>query len=185
MTEEDILRRAKDYLEKLSKGVDPLTGAEVGENDIVRNVRISKCLSYVAGFIDDVLAGGGKPEKRIERRRHVSRPAFSIDPAALAGFEYSESPLKISEIAERINSLSDVEGARKLSATVITNWLLSHGFLEEAMLGERKYRRVTDEGREIGIFQEERDGQTGKYMATFYTKGAQSFIIDNLEAILS
>lgn len=185
MTEEDILRRAKDYLEKLSKGVDPLTGAGVGEDDIVRNVRISKCLSYVAGFLDDVLAGGGKPEKKRSGERRRPRPAFSIDPAALAGFEYSESPLKISEIAERINSLSDVEGARKLSATVITNWLLSHGFFEEAMLGEKKYRRVTEAGREIGIFQEERDGQTGKYMATFYKKSAQEFIIDNLEAILS
>ena len=47
MTELEILQHAKDYLDKLAKGIDPLTDREVPENDIINNVRISRCL-YMA-----------------------------------------------------------------------------------------------------------------------------------------
>lgn len=36
MTELDILRHAKGYLDKLADGVDPLTGEPVPADDIVR-----------------------------------------------------------------------------------------------------------------------------------------------------
>ena len=36
MTELDIIRHAKDYLDKLAQGIDPLTGQAVPEDDVVR-----------------------------------------------------------------------------------------------------------------------------------------------------
>ena len=44
MTELEIMQHAKDYLDKLAKGIDPLTGREVPEGEIINNVRISRCL---------------------------------------------------------------------------------------------------------------------------------------------
>ena len=38
MTELEILQHAKDYLDKLAKGIDPLTDREVPENDIINNI---------------------------------------------------------------------------------------------------------------------------------------------------
>lgn len=46
MTELDKIARAQMYLEKLANGIDPLTNTEVPQNDIVNNVRISRCMFY-------------------------------------------------------------------------------------------------------------------------------------------
>lgn len=40
MTEMEKLGVAQIYIEKLAKGIDPLTDREVRENDIINNVRI-------------------------------------------------------------------------------------------------------------------------------------------------
>jgi hypothetical protein len=48
MTEMEIMQHAKDYLDKLAKGVDPLTGREVPENDIINNVRVNVNVECVA-----------------------------------------------------------------------------------------------------------------------------------------
>ena len=40
MTELEIMQHAKDYLDKLAKGIDPLTDRKVPEKDIINNVRI-------------------------------------------------------------------------------------------------------------------------------------------------
>lgn len=51
MTELDIIKHAKGYLDKLAEGVDPLTGAVVSNTDVVKQERISKCLTYVSGVL--------------------------------------------------------------------------------------------------------------------------------------
>lgn len=51
MTEIEINARAQMYLEKLANGINPLTDEEVAENDVVNNVRISRCLFYSSGIL--------------------------------------------------------------------------------------------------------------------------------------
>lgn len=59
MTELEIMQHAKDYLDKLAKGIDPLTDREVPEGDIINNVRISRCLFYVSDVLRQVIENGG------------------------------------------------------------------------------------------------------------------------------
>ena len=40
----EIMQHAKEYLDKLARGIDPLTGREVPEDEIINNVRISRRL---------------------------------------------------------------------------------------------------------------------------------------------
>ena len=40
----EIMQHAKEYLDKLARGIDPLTGREVPEDEIINNVRSSRCL---------------------------------------------------------------------------------------------------------------------------------------------
>lgn len=180
MTEREILKHAKNYIDSLANGINPLTGEPVNEGDIVNNVRISRCLFYVSGILGKVLSG----EKAIVPREKKSE--FSISAEKLEGFEYSAEPICVSDIAKRISALSDNDNMKKLPITRITKWLLKNGFLEERenTLGSiQKY--VTPAGKEIGLYQEEREGQYGSYVVTLYTTSAQHFVIDNLEAILA
>ena len=180
MTEKEIIKRAKDYIDGLANGMNPLTGEPVDESDIVNNVRISRCLFYVSGILEKVLNG----EKNILPR--VKKSTFSISAEKLENFEYSSEPILVSDIVERIMSLSENENMRKLPTSKITKWLLKNGFLEERKndLGKLK-KHVTSVGEEIGLYQEEREGQYGRYAVTLYTTSAQHFLIDNLEAILA
>ena len=77
MTEIEIIARAQMYLEKLANGVNPLTNEEVAENDVVNNVRISRCLFYVSGILGQITSTGSFEIKKSE---------FTLSPQQLANF---------------------------------------------------------------------------------------------------
>ena len=47
----DLLKHAKGYIEKLANGINPLTGENIPETDIINNIRISRCLFYVNNIL--------------------------------------------------------------------------------------------------------------------------------------
>ena len=48
MTDLETIKRAKLYMEKLANGIDPITDKEAPEDDIINNVRLSRCFFYVS-----------------------------------------------------------------------------------------------------------------------------------------
>ena len=79
MTELEIMQHAKDYLDKLAKGIDPLTGREVPEGEVINNVRISRCLLYVSDVLRQVIENGGvigAPSKKGELAPSDQRGPF-------------------------------------------------------------------------------------------------------------
>ena len=179
VTEQEIMQRAKLYIDKLANGMNPLTDEPLREEDIVNNVRISRCLFYVSGILEKVLQN-----PRIIEPNTRKKP-FGITREQLEKFEYSSEPLYISDIAGRLSALND-ENTKKMSSKRIPRWLVAHGFMEERMDSSgRTQKYVTSAGRDIVIYQEERTGPRGPYRVTLYTLDAQHFIIDNLDAILA
>lgn len=60
------------------------------------------------------------------------------------------------------------------------------GVLEEQTTPDGKsVKRPTEQGKELGIAAEKRMGVSGEYIVVVYDKGAQQFILDNMEAIVS
>ena len=116
-------------------------------------------------------------------RRKPSEP-FEITQAELAKFEFSETPLMISQITDRINALKTNTSAAKLKATDITEWLLSVGILKVVALDAKNYKLPSDIGSEMGISVERRSSSNGEYSIALYNIEAQKFIIDNLHAIV-
>ena len=58
MTELEKTKYAKSYVEQLANGVNPLTGSPIPEGDLLNNVRISRCLFYVADILRQVIEKG-------------------------------------------------------------------------------------------------------------------------------
>jgi len=116
-------------------------------------------------------------------RRKPYEP-FEITQAELAKFEFSETPLMISQITDRINALKTNTSAAKLKATDITEWLLSVGILKVVALDAKNYKLPSDIGSEMGISVERRSSSNGEYSIALYNIEAQKFIIDNLHAIV-
>ena len=183
MTELEIMQHAKDYLDKLAKGVDPLTGRKVPEGEIVNNVRISRCLSYVSDVLRQVIENGGIQVKTL---RESEKAPFALSFEDRARYPFGDWPLSASQIAQRLNELADLHAMQKLKATSITKFLQQSGLLfEEESPGGGKNKRPTEAGWKLGIATQQRSGQNGDYIAVVYDRQAQQFILDNLDAILA
>ena len=65
MNELETMQRAKMYIDNLANGVDPLTGEVISDDSVINNVRISRCLFYVSGVLEKVIANGGEVGKKI------------------------------------------------------------------------------------------------------------------------
>lgn len=180
MTELETLERAKMYMEKLANGINPIDGSVIPDEDIVNNVRLSRCFFYVSDVLRQVIENGGvTPQKKIKKE------PFSLTVEQREVFDFSAVPIPISEISKRINTLSTNENMSTLSYAVIRDWLMSLGMLEYALDGNGKnVVRPTPQGESIGIALEARNGANGPYFVVVYNLSAQHFILDNLDAII-
>lgn len=181
MTELETLNRARMYLEKLANGVNPLDGTTVPEDDVIHQVRISRCLFYVADVLRQVIENGG-----VHPQEKMKKAPFSLPLEQRAAFAFSSVPIPISEVTKRINDLNANADVEKLSYRTIGDWLLSIGMLEKELNGDGKtVKRPTPQGRQIGISLDARMGQNGAYFVVVYDVTAQHFLLDNLDAVIA
>lgn len=180
MTELETLQRAKMYIDKMANGINPLDDTPVKDGDVINNVRISRCLFYVSDTLRKVIENDG-----VIAAPKVRKQDFSMSADEIEKFEFSETPIPVSEIAKRINELTDTENSKKFSHRMITDWLIKTEFLVEIETAEgEKRKRPTQNGVDLGITVEERQGQRGIYHVVLYNQNAQKFITDNIFAIL-
>ena len=180
MTELEILERARMYIEKLANGINPIDGTVIPDEDVVNNVRLSRCFFYVADVLRQVIDNGGvTPQKKVKKE------PFSLSAEQRNAFEFSVVPIPISDVASRINALSNHENMATLGYAAIRDWLLSLGMLEDALDGNgHSVKRPTANGERIGIQLDARTGNNGPYFVVVYNIDAQHFIVDNLDAII-
>ena len=184
VTELDILMHAKGYLDKLSAGIDPLTDETVPDDDVVRKERISKCLCYVSGVLEQVIARGGLNSPASERKKRL--PAFSISDRALANVPVSETPITVTEFARRINDQVDPQAMEPLKAASILEYLTELGYLELIRQATgRSARRPTEQGNQLGITTVERQALEGSYTAVVYSPEAQQYLLTHMDQIIS
>lgn len=113
MTELEIMQHAKSCLDKLAKGINPLTDQEVSENDVINNVRISRCLFYVSDVLRQVIENGGvigAPTKKGELA------PYSLPFEARSRYTFGDWPLSASQIARRLNELVNLDAIIAINA---------------------------------------------------------------------
>ncbi len=179
MEEIEKLKRAKMYMEKLADGINPLDDTEVEESDTINNVRLSRCFFYVADILRQVIENGGV----VKKERRAKQPFFITD-QALENFAYSDEPIPITHVVERINNLINQDEMKKLFYKIVIDWLKEVGLLEDAN-GRFGTARTcpTEQGKSIGISIERRVGTRGEYFITYYNRNAQEFIINHIQVI--
>lgn len=174
----NLVSHAKNYIDDLAKGINPFTKEEVSENDIINNVKISRCLFYVSEILGEVISNSG-----VNRSTKPKQVDFNVDSIGIDEIEVSDAPVTVSIIAQRINAVKP-ENMKKLKVTAITNWLVSINMLEVLVINNQNRKRPTASGENLGLITEERFGQYGNYLSVEYNKNAQQFVIDNLNSII-
>ena len=190
MTELEIMERAKAYVEKLARGINPITGEEVPEGDVINHVRVSRCLFYVADVLRQVIENGGiraepagsEPRPQIARRSE--KAAFALTLEQREQYDFGDRAATVSTIAQQLNGFIDLDAMQKLKTTSITAYLTATGLLaEEVKPDGKRAKRPTDMGRKLGISIVLAQGPNGPYNLVVYDRQAQQFILDNLDAI--
>ncbi len=187
MTELEKIAYAKSFIDKLANGVNPIDDSTIPDNDVVNNVRLSRCFFYVSDLLRQVIENGGispAPQVQIVEKKSPKQPYYLL-PEQAENFEYSNVPITATEIFNRIMAVGPQEGVKSIPKKNLTKWLISLDLLEEVVVNETRIKRPTESGRETGILLEERIGQRGNYFVVLYNLYAQQFIIDNIEAMLN
>ena len=178
MTELETMQRAKMYLDKLSRGIDPITDREMPEDAVLNNVRICRCLHYVSGVLEQVIANGGVVGKR-------EGTPFVIDRARMANIRLTQTPVSLTEFTGNIVACMGDPNMKKPNAKAITGWLTQRGLMELTTDPEGKQRRLpTEAGFRAGLSTAHRMGANGEYLAVYYDANIQRLILDHLEEIL-
>lgn len=184
MTELEMIEQAKMYLDKIANGIDPLTDKPVSDDDLINNVRISRCLFFVSDVLRRVLENGG-----IGKKQQVKKPdkqPFSLSTEKIASFELSSVGIGVGDLTNRINMLVDKERMKVLKANAITDWFVEIGYLERHYDSYgHEYKRPTQSGAELGLKLDTRNFEGRTYEVVTYGVEAQRFILDNLEAIVA
>ena len=179
MNEIDKLKRAKLYMDKLANGVDPNSGMRVHEDDIVRDSRVIACFEYISRVLGWEIEAF---ENRTETPEKLRRRRVFISDDQLAQLQLNNGECKVSDIANEINRIIAGNETKKFQAAWINDWLESIGMLCRNAEGRRV---ATSEGEDIGISSKLKTRANGEeYYLNLYSVQAQSFIFDNLRAII-
>lgn len=181
MTELEKITLAKSYIDSLARGVNPIDNSIIPPDDVTNNVRIARCLFYVSDILSQVIENGGTETKV---KRYEVAP-FNLSDEARKNLVPESGKVTVRDLTAKINSLIDENTTRKLKSTTIGAWLLSIGMLETVTDNQGKNtKRPTEAGREMGIYTEEKISQYGvPYQTVCYSKEAQQFVFDNIEAL--
>ena len=170
--DQNKLKIAIDWINKLANGMNPLDGSTLPDSDIVNNVHISRCLFYVSHVLEDAGKKSSSRQKQYELE-------FQLTPE-IASKVYIAERTGIAMFVKEINKVIP-ENMQPLAASKVTQWLVSKGYLEEHQSGNgHKYKVPTELGTSIGLTSEWKDSSHGQYLAISYDANAQHFILENL-----
>ena len=174
------LQQAKECLEKLAAGIDPLTDEAIGENNVLCNKNVISCLSLAAEALESQIQ---ELDGRAARDKKQGRKAFFITESQFRKLSLNNGECKVSDIAKEINRVTEENGTNTMQAVWINNWLESVGLLFRNNDGNRV---ATDDGNEIGIKTVvEHTANVPDNYTNYYSLHAQTYIYDHLRDILA
>ena len=186
-----ILERAEMYLRKLSNGVNPLTDESLVENDVCRQERISKCLLYVADYLQQKIAPKGsrqndqKPQKKLQPRkvRELATAELVLSDESLAKFECAEEPISVSGFVRKVNDLIPAgSGMMPLMYADVAEVLSQEGVLVKADGDKGKELNLpSPHGEELGFMKAEAEIRGRHAVYTKCDLNAQKFILENIQ----
>ena len=186
MTELEKIQYTKSFVDQMANGVNPITGEPIPETDLLRHERISRGMQYVSNILQQTIIKTEAEQQREQVRRLLSdRPSFTLPYEKRKQISLSDSPVSVSQIVRQINDQIEDPNMRRLQSKQVTEWLTVMGML--AVKNDQKgipIKYPTDKGKQIGITSEHRSARGETYLVAVYSREAQQFIIDNLDAII-
>lgn len=186
MTELEKIQYTKSFVDQMANGVNPITGEPIPETDLLRHERISRCMQYVSNILQQTIIKTEAEQQREQVRRLLSdRPSFALPYEKRKQILLFDSPVSVKQIVKQINDQIEDPNMRRLQSKQVIEWLAVTGML--AVKNDQKgipIKYPTEKGKQLGITPEYRSARGETYLVAVYSREAQQFIIDNLDAII-
>jgi hypothetical protein len=180
MTQLELMIHAQNYIKSLANGFNPLDNSRLPENDIVNDIRISRCLFYVSAVLQEVINNDG----RVSSKSKQKKLPFTITPQQLHKIKISKVPISLSDFIKNINSVIDTENYKRLTYKELSGWLVAKGLLSVENIDGKNKKVITDKSNQAGISVAYRRYYEKTYTAIVYDQNAQKYILDNILDIL-
>ena len=188
MTENEKIAYAKSFIDMMANGINPLDGKPIPEEELINNIRISRCLFFVSDVLRRVVDNGIAQKSSKSKKTKAEKLPFSITAEQLEKFEASETPISASALASKINFLVDdvrEKRMKKLKYKHISQFLVDIGMIEWREWGQATRRFPTAEGEAIGLVLKIFENYGRSAPVIYYTAEAQRFVVDHMEIITS
>lgn len=169
---EELLKRAQIYTEKLAQGINPLDDSTVENDSIINNVKISRCLFFINDYLKDQLKFLIKPTQ--------NKNSFEYNEERMKQVPLSQSPISLTVLLTKINKQFPEQ--RKLNYNVVSQMLKDKGILIDNLQGNPRLISSND-AINFGIKTIKFQTQSGEKLKTVYNEIGQRFVLENLKDI--
>lgn len=180
MDEREKIAYAKSFIDKMAEGINPLTGEQIPDGELLNNVRISRCLFYVSEILGKAISYEETPQKKAVKSK-IKRYVWKDEFAEL--FRFSNEPVYMKYIVGNFDELNAEEGI-KFPRVALSRWLFAGNYIEEIEKNGKNYKFPTQKGLDNGFLSVYRDDYGSGYYALMYSLAAQKLIVGSAAEIL-
>lgn len=92
MTEAQKILYAKNYIDKMANGQNPLTDEALPDDDLLNNVKITRCLFFVSSLLQELVELKSEPQTT-EQKHTYNKPktTFEATKEMIDGFPYDNT----------------------------------------------------------------------------------------------
>lgn len=192
-----IIQHAQGYMDKLSLGIDPISGTPVPEDSTLQQERLQKCFRFVSNILEELIQNNGSislsenqnavPDS-VAEPTNIPVPAVLITPQQIQNIEVTPTPILPSAFVKKIGAALDSDAKKKVTLARINRWLLKKGYLAETKVRtivNKSVKIATPLSAEIGVVEhlivDKKTGEAKPQL--FFSEDAQKFILNNINNI--
>lgn len=178
-SEFEKIDKAKLVLQKIAKGVNPLTGEVIEKDSFLNDAKIIRCFYFVTEILDNVMKGAYN-----SRSNKLSE--FIISPEQKSRVELPAGKIGVNEFSKCINSCLVLSTSKKLTGVELNKRLKKLGVLSEESTSGGKTRTVTNENSAGYGFETDKRNYNGvEYDAVVINDIGKKYLLDNIESIMA
>lgn len=184
-------------MDKLSLGIDPISGTPVPEDSTLQQERLQKCFRFVSNILEELIQNNGSislsenqnavPDS-VAEPTNIPVPAVLITPQQIQNIEVTPTPILPSAFVKKIGAALDSDAKKKVTLARINRWLLKKGYLAETKVRtivNKSVKIATPLSAEIGVVEhlivDKKTGEAKPQL--FFSEDAQKFILNNINNI--
>lgn len=171
------LTNAKETIEKLAGGINPLSGEAIEKGNLICDENINDTLLYTAQKLDKLI--------KWELNKGLKETLkFVISKEELEKIKLPDKKIGVNEFAKHINQVINTNISKKLSGVEINKRLKQMGVLGEEQEDNKKRTVTNENSSKYGIEVEKRTFNGKEYEAIVFNEEGKKFLLDNLESIM-